>query len=908
MMQRRPLVMVACCWVIGIHLGASLSSFAALVASFALAALLPICVLMSWCNAKRALLYGAALLLAAGSFVVYDRMNTSIWAMTTEEIDRSYNGIWSGTIISPVERDGDRVQFRLRVGAWKLLDEGNSKKKQRNIKGGEDGVVEHIAEIENSDEIENSEETVLVNVRLSKQAELSTAGQWRRGNKVSIAGQLERPQPAWNFGAFDYRNYLRTQHIFWILKVKGASSVQVLDAQGGSYVQLTLAQMDTFRAYLSGTLARLFAEPHSGYLQGLILGLQNDLDPETYRHFSQLGLTHVLAISGMHVAVFVGTLLVIFRLFRLSRETSLIIIMWLIPLYVLLTGAAASIVRAGIMSVVALYGLRRGWLRDGLHLLAGALLVMLWWEPYYAMDVGFQLSFAVTAGLILGVPRMQRLLPHNWPLWLTSSVSVTVVAQVVSLPLTVFYFHQVSQLSVLANFVLVPFISLVVLPLGTIALMIGLVYEPVAKPFVWIVQWMNDVTFATVQKLAHIEGATVIWPQTSAAWIAGYFGTVALLTHFLLQWRERTQLARLPTDRDETQPLPDFEQLNFVPRRGTVMAVCGSVLLLLGVLWWGYRGQTAAYGSVSVLDVGQGDSILVRTAAGRHLLIDGGGTVSFRKPGEQWRERKDPFEIGRKQLVPLLKQRGVRELDAVILTHGDADHAGGLRAVMQSLPTRKFIMNGTWKSSPLMNELYEIAINRDIPIVKWQAGDMWAIDDTAHIEVLYPAISINAGQTGTPRTSESSPSSEHSPVIVPVAEQNEASLVLRLTLSEAKFNNEASFLLTGDIGASGERDIVQEQQQLGRSEQRRQIDVLKVAHHGSRTSTTAEWLEYWSPRFGVISAGRQNIYGHPHPLVMSALRNHQVSVLRTDRYGEVEFRLTSRGLEVRTRRGSDVKQ
>ncbi|WP_258168758.1 ComEC/Rec2 family competence protein [Paenibacillus sp. AR247] len=131
-------------------------------------------------------------------------------------------------------------------------------------------------------------------------------------------------------------------------------------------------------------------------MKGLIIGLQDDLDPETYAEFSQLGLTHILAISGMHVAVYVGCLLYIFSLLRLSREKSLLLVMLLVPLYVLLSGVSPSVVRAGIMSMIGLYAARKGMLKDGLNILSAAALLMLLWNPYYLLSVSFQLSFLVT--------------------------------------------------------------------------------------------------------------------------------------------------------------------------------------------------------------------------------------------------------------------------------------------------------------------------------------------------------------------------------------------------------------------------------------------------------------------------------------------------------------------------------
>lgn len=178
---------------------------------------------------------------------------------------------------------------------------------------------------------------------------------------------------------------------------------------------------------------RLFQDRHSGYMKGLVIGIQDDLDPETFRQFSQLGLTHILAISGMHVAVYVAVLLFILRHCRVTRETALTVTLLLVPVYVLLSGAGPSIVRAGLMGMIALLAARLGMLKDGLNILAAAALIMLVWNPYLLLSVSFQLSFLVTAGLMVYVPLANPLM-RRLPSWLGSSISVTLIAQLVSFP------------------------------------------------------------------------------------------------------------------------------------------------------------------------------------------------------------------------------------------------------------------------------------------------------------------------------------------------------------------------------------------------------------------------------------------------------------------------------------------
>lgn len=866
MLARRPLVAAACIVAAGFHLSAVLSNGEAWTAAFGMTLLLPICVVGGKCSRVQAIVYALLLLLAVLYYQWTVKDDGSVWseweAQYLVDQEQDLNGEWEGIIISHPEIDGDRMQFQFEATGWRT------------------------PEMPSMDSVR---ETLLVQVRLSSKQELKLVNDWRRGHLVRIQGKLDVPVDAGNFDGFSYRDYLRTMHICTLLKVSGMQHMQLHSSLGtiSNFEPIVLwnqmlAYVDQGRNRLAGILQHIYVQPHSGYMQGLVLGAREDMDPDIYQQFSQLGLTHVLAISGLHVGVLIGALLSLFRLLRMTKETSISITMGFIPMYVLLTGASASVVRAGMMALLALYGAKKGWLKDGLHLLAAAFLLMVLWDPRYVLQVGFQLSFVVTAGLILFVPRVMNM-TASLPRTISSAISATLVAQAVSLPLTVYYFNQFSLLSFLANFVVVPCISLIVLPLGSISLLIGSVFEPIARPIAWLAECLNKFTFQLVHWLAQIEGATIIWPTPPLWWIFLYYVLFALALEAVRRWLAMRQIYRggkrvAAHHGDDTQPL-DFIELPIRKGRYQGIIAFAATFIFGFIVMQGYAWNRPHDATVSFIDVGQGDSILLSTATGKHMLIDGGGTVNFRKPNDRWRERRVPFEIGEKVVVPLLKQRGIRELDAVLLTHADQDHAGGLQAVLKHIPVKQFIMNGTWKSSVSMNSLYGLAIDKGIPIRKWEAGQRWNLDQWSTLEVLYPYTS-----------SDSSLYLEDN--------QNEVSLVVQVTLTHPTSDKQAVFMLTGDLEADGERQMLQ--YAAGRPSE--SIDVLKVAHHGSKTSTTPEWIKQWKPKIGIISAGRNNRYGHPHPKVLKTLRDAKVPVKRTDIEGEIQFKLTPGGLKVRAKR------
>ncbi|WP_420869736.1 ComEC/Rec2 family competence protein [Cohnella ginsengisoli] len=560
---------------------------------------------------------------------------------------------------------------------------------------------------------------------------------------VEVAGELKLPADAGNFGGFDYRRYLNRQNIYWTVSVKGADAVTRTEGRV-PVTDRALRWFDESREAIGRLTDRLYGKPDAGYMKGLVAGISDDIDPDQYDDFSRLGLTHVLAISGLHVAVVVYILLMLGKFARWTRERSLAFAASAMPVYMLLTGASPSAVRACLMSMIALWLARQGKLKDGLHLLAASALIMVVWRPSVVEDVSFQLSFIVTAGLLLCVPVMTELLALRIrSAFVRSSLAVALTAQLFSFPVTAFYFHQLHLLSLLANLVLVPFISFVVMPLGMAALALGAIWLPIGLVPAKLATLCNRATFAATEWLGSVKALSTVWHQPSLLWVICFYAlllaTLAFARRSLRLGAEQAaaasavaeQLAAAdpfdPAERanriaayaegarggsDWTEPLhgrrngnPDSDASGsasagwrFGPgstmptafqdpaamkfplktRRGRQLSAALLALSWLATLAWEAPpvrlDRTAA---VSFLDVGQGDSILITTGSGRHVLVDAGGTVAFGAPKEPWRLRKDPYEVGRKTLVPLLKQRGVRRLDALVLTHLDADHIGG---------------------------------------------------------------------------------------------------------------------------------------------------------------------------------------------------------------------------------------
>lgn len=599
----------------------------------------------------------------------------------------------------------------------------------------------------------------------------------------------------------------------------------------------------------------------------------------------------------------------------MTRETSLTVVTCLIPVYVLLTGASPSIVRAGIMGMIGLYAAKRGLLKDGLHILSFAVLAMLLWNPYFLLNVSFQLSFIVTAGIMIFVPKLMSLLTFL-PKWLAGTVGITVVAQLISFPLTIYYFNQVSLISVLANLIMVPVISSIVLPLGMLSLLLGWIWMGGARFVAGLTEWLNELIFRVVEWMNGPFVFMTLWPSPTLVWILMYYLLLYVLLTLLKKIALRQSARSAPSE--DTVPLDGRTQpyighsivemettpvlarmiawlrwkgLHRAASKLEVNGVKWAIAFLAGAfclhLYSGYHADSlSGAGIVQFIDVGQGDAVLITTPTGKHVLLDGGGTMNFRKESDSWKERKSPFEVGEKLLVPLLKKRGIHELEAVMISHGDQDHIGGLRAVVKEIPVRSVVFNGTMADSNSYRELMKMAIEKGIPLYQAGAGsDNWSVDNSTEIQFLFP-VPLRDNNEGN--------------MIPVVKNQNHASLVFILEM------NGVRMLFTGDSDQAAEHKILLHLEEARRNQtstksEQGVIDVMKVAHHGSKTSTSALWLNYWQPRTAVISAGVNNMYGHPHPDIVSRLEQHGVFIYQTNLHGEVQLKVKNGVIETRTK-------
>lgn len=642
-------------------------------------------------------------------------------------------------------------------------------------------------------------------------AVLITVGQYAeydRGTRVRLSGTLdEAPQ----LDDFDYRAFLLRKGIAATMFYP---EVEVT-AEGPASLQRGI---DAARLNLATALEQALPAPEAALAAGITLGRDGGIRSEDYESYRQAGLAHLIAVSGSNLGILAAMVFAVL-VPLVGRNLALAPATVILTAYMLLAGADPPVIRAWIMASILLTGAWLGRQEAGLAALGCAAMVMTAVAPGAARDVGFQLSLAATAGLITFGPWMRLAvvavvrrcrLDSVIPVFAEQVMAMSLAATLATLPVTWVNFREVSFVGPLAN-VLVEPLFVLGFALSLVTALAGVLWEPAG----WIVGIVAYYPLAgcswLARHLAAPEAASVSLPRIHAGWAFGAYVVLGIAG-----WAAY----RYPAPGRERAPLRGAQ---VVVRRAALAAGSGglaTIVLFTSLL--PLRGPGVL--ELAVLDVGQGDSLLLTTPGGKHILVDGGpsgvetaGEVSSQLP--HW-------------------QRG---LHAVVLTHPQQDHLGGLPEVLKRYDVAAVYETGATNSTEGFT-----AYRRQAGAWRSLAtGDSFEIDGV-RFKVLWPDEGYAPNGL------------------------NNGSLVIRVEYGATRI------LLTGDV-ESAAQTVLLERGDL-------QADILKVPHHGSGTSSEA-FLDGVNPGIAVISVGEGNPFGHPREAVLQALAG--ADVYRTDIHGSV---------------------
>ncbi len=589
------------------------------------------------------------------------------------------------------------------------------------------------------------------------------------GDKIMLKGTLKVPFNNTIPNNFNYKKYLYNKKIYYTLSV---DSYEIINNNKNILYKIK-----------DKLYKKIINLDNSDYYLAFILGDKTLLSSEIYNSFQSNGISHLLALSGMHINI----LLLIINMFlkKFKENKRIIITSIILIIFLILTGLTASLQRATIFYILKNINNKFNLRYSNIKLLFIVAFIILFINPFLIYDLGFIYSFIVCFGIFY----YSDFIKGNYVVKL---FKLSLVTFLFSMPITIMVNHEVNLSSIFINMLFVPWISLIVYPLSLMSFII-----PILNPlFGFTINITNNMNmlFSKISLIINIPKLPII---------------LIILFYLVLLVRKKKLYFCL-----------------------FLILIFGKVIVLFDKNYYVY-----------FFDIGQGDaSVLVSPHQKEVLMIDTGGKITYEK--EEWQKSNKTYNVS-DGVIKFLKSRGITKLDYLIISHGDQDHAGDALNIIKKLNVKKVVLN-----NGSTNSLEKKIISTSVKI-------------TNNYNLKYfNVINLNNGFYDN---------------------ENDASLVNYITFLKYKF------LFMGDAPKNVEEKIIEKYNLFN-------IDVLKVGHHGSKTSSSKYFVDKIIPKYSVISVGRNNRYGHPHEEALSNLIN--TKILRTDNDGTITFKINKNKVDI----------
>lgn len=632
------------------------------------------------------------------------------------------------------------------------------------------------------------------------------------GNKVNVKGELSLFEEARNPGNFDQKFYYEKQKIGAFL---WAEALRVTDRESNPLKQ----GLYELRQKWKRILIDAAGEEDGGALAAILLGEKQGMDREIRELYQVNGIAHVLAISGLHLSFLgVGVYHLLRRITGSYTVGGLAGVLFL-SAYILMIGMTVSAFRAMVMFLFRIGADLSGRHYDSPTALAAAAVTVCMWRPLSLYDSGFWLSFGALIAIILILPIFKNLPAQS--LWASVSVNLFL------LPILMYSFYEVPIYGVFLNLIVIPLLS-VLMAAGLIGTMISLFWEHAGEAIFLCCRIIFRVYEHSCEAALRLPFARVVTGQQDI-WKILFYYVFLFAAVLLLRKKEE----------------------NKGEKRSRKKRVVLSVLLVgTGMTILLFTAQVKDKITITMLDVGQGDGLVIRGPEGKTYFMDGGSS--------------DVKKVGEYRIEPYLLSQGIGSLDYVFASHGDQDHISGIRELVQRQKTgvtiKRLVLPTQTVWDDALKELAEMAEKEGIPVFTMEKGQC----------LTEGKLSLTCIQPGKGEMEETG---------------NSASLVLALRYGDF------DMLFTGDVEGEGEKRLVDHLQ----GEYSECVwDVLKTAHHGSGNSTTEEFLKTAAPQYAFISAGKNNSYGHPHKETLERLKDAGAIVYSTQEEGAVTIVVSER--------------
>lgn len=688
----------------------------------------------------------------------------------------------------------------------------------------------------------------LLNIKKSKNIDSSVESNLNFGDDISFYGRIEIPSTARNYMGFDYQKYLKSQQLYGTMIAKNGVKVQECNQPK------TLEKLwYDIRADMKKRLYYFLPQDAREVCLGILIGEREDITENLINSFKESNLMHMLAVSGAHISYIVLGVTVILR--KIGFRFRKIFIIVFLLFFMGLTDFTPSVQRASLMLILTLIANLIYRKQDIYTNICFSSLMILLYNPYVILNIGFQLSYGGTIGIVLFYRKISDWIKSRFRLnkdgaddtfnmknicvdksksqekemqkiglfskfftYIGNTIAVTISANLVIIPIMAFHFNTISFTFWISNLLAGPllgfitilgfllyFISLLSMTVGNL---ISIPVKYLIYLLIWIAKFCSQIPFSSIM-----------------------IRTPFILEMFLYYFS-----------------LFVFFHFSYFKKSFSKMM---SIVFVLMILFYGSLGFRN-YGSLKIyfVDVGQGDCTLICTPTNKTILIDGGGSET------------ESFDVGEKTLLPYLLDRKIIKIDYMMISHFDTDHVGGLLYLLEKIEIKNVIISKQGDFCENYYKLKEIVLEKNIPVLVVKQGDRLKVDKMVYFDILFPEDSLISDNV-----------------------LNNNSIVAKLNYGSF------SMMFTGDIEEIAEKKLIE----MYKDTSLLKSTVLKVAHHGSNSSSMQEILELIYPDIALLGVGEKNTFGHPNTGVLERLESLNTKTYRTDLYGEINIIVDKNG-------------
>lgn len=619
------------------------------------------------------------------------------------------------------------------------------------------------------------------------------------GDLIEIKGEYSAPEVARNYKGFDYSQYLKTLNIYGTIKVEESEIINK------NQLSPILISINNIKEKMIDNANRNMPKRTANLLLGILIGERDNIQEDIIESFRTANLSHILAVSGAHTSYIILGITYLISKSKTPKRIGYIITIINLLIFIIITGASYSVVRACIMAIVVI-GAKICYRKENFFTsICISLIIILIQTPFAINDIGLKLSFMGTAGIVIFNKSITNFfIKLKIKQKIAEALSVTFSAQLMIMPITILNFNTISLTFFISNILASPLLGIIII-FGFISIFISSILNPISKILFLILHIFLELLILVSKVTEKIPGSSILVKTPNILFAIVYYILILFFNYFFV-------IKQNPTRRFHKKIMKIITIKN-IKNGFKVIAVVFLIMLLLTRIVRIINPTLKIY----FIDVGQGDSTLIVTPKNKKILIDGG-------------------EGKTNVLFQYLLDRRINKIDYIIISHFDSDHCNGLIEIIEKMRVENIVMSKQSKESEEYKKILEIIKQKNIKVSSVKAEDKIIIEKNLYTKILNPAEKFE------------------------FQDLNNNAIVAKLVYKNF------SMLFTGDIEKAEENLAKKYKNEL-------KSTILKVAHHGSKTSTSEEFLKYVEPQIALIGVGENNKFGHPNQITIEKLKN-----------------------------------